>query len=231
MNRVASILIGALLATASGCGSSGGNAPTADAGAKRAEGRLVPWAVDNSWTYLVTAGSAVGAKVTTIGALESVGGTGANADKMANRVVTIKKDGKDQTVSWAADLDDKIVKYREQSYDVKTMLPTEDDFWEPFKLEADDAPEHNEEGASWLEDYEETKVPVGGTPVVQAKRDRWTLKAVAETVTVPAGTFRAVVFEKVGSSTKTFYFAPKVGKIKEEEVDQTEELVSFTLSP
>jgi hypothetical protein len=56
--------------------------------------------------------------------------------------------------------------------------------------------------------------------------------AVEEMVTVPAGTFSAVVIEKVGgTSTKRYWFARGVGKVKEQSGTQVEELTEYKLMP
>jgi DNA/RNA endonuclease G (NUC1) len=60
--------------------------------------------------------------------------------------------------------------------------------------------------------------------------ERWTVLGDDETVEVPAGTFEHVIhFQKVGSgSTKNYWYAPDVGKVKETG-SQTEELVDYHL--
>ena len=64
-----------------------------------------------------------------------------------------------------------------------------------------------------------------------AERDPWTVDAVSQMVTVPAGTFRAIVLTKAGgSSLKTYWYVPGVGKVKETG-GQTEELVSYEVRP
>ena len=62
--------------------------------------------------------------------------------------------------------------------------------------------------------------------------DTWRVVALDEMVTVPAGTFSAVVIEKVGgTSTKRYWFARGVGKVKEQSGTQLEELKSYMLMP
>jgi hypothetical protein len=221
--------LGALVLSA--CGSFDPSAtPKADAGVA-ASGPLLPWKVGNSWTYRVTDGSEVGTKVTTIGELEAVGGTGPNADKMANKVVTKKKDGTDQTISWQASTGDMVVRYREQAFHALTGLLEEEEHWDPFKLHIDGSPDHRIAYATWLEIYQETKLPVDAQPSMHEARDRWSVLSVDEEVTVPAGTFHAIVFQKAGSSTsKSYWYVPGLGKVKETG-GQIEELVTSQLMP
>ena len=223
--RFAGALAFALLLA--GCGSSGA---ATDGGTART-GPLLPWKVGNTWTYKVS-DSNVSTKVTTIGEVEAVGGAGASAEVMANKVVTSKKDGTDQTIIWGADLGDRIVRYREQDHSASTGLPTGDQYWDPYKVYVDTTAEHNKSGANWLEIYMETKVPEGGpAEMTVEKRDLWTVIGDKESVTVPAGQFDAVVFQKVGGTTKSFWFVPGVGKVKETGDAQVEELISYTLAP
>lgn len=193
---------------------------------------LLPWAVGNSWTYRVTEDGEVSDKVTTIGELEPVGGDGPSAEVEAYKVVTSKKNSSDHTDSWQAADGDRVLRYREQSFSASTGDLELDEYWEPYKLHVDWSAEHLVEGASWLEEYEETKLPVGDTESRSTRRDRWELESLAESVTVPAGTFdNAVVFRKIGSgSLKVYWYVPGVGKVKETG-GQTEELMDYELAP
>jgi hypothetical protein len=192
-------------------------------------GPLLPWAVGNSWTYRVTEDGMVSDKVTTIGDLEPVGGEGVNAELSAYKVVTTKKNGQDHTDSWQAPDGDRVLRYREQAFSASTGELELDEYWDPYKLHVDGSAEHLVEGSSWLEEYEETKFPVGDTESTSTRRDRWSVKSLSESVTVPAGTFDAVIFQKVGAgSLKTYWYVPGVGKVKETG-GQTEELMEYEL--
>jgi hypothetical protein len=193
-------------------------------------GPLLPWKVGNRWTYRVTEEGNVSTKETTVGEPEPVGGTGPSQALLANKVVTLKG-AMDKTVSWQASMDVGVVRYREQSFRASTGALELEEHWEPHKLHLDMLPEHLVVGASWLEVYQETKQAPGSQPVTTTARDRWTVLADGESVTVPAGTFRALVLRKAGSSTtKTYWYVRGVGKVKETG-GQTEELVSFELVP
>lgn len=234
----------ALLLMATACGSSdptvdpgtGGTAggapdagqpPLADAGERES---FLPWQEGNSWTYQVTDDGQTFSKVTTVGPVETVGGAGPNKAERANRVVTEK--GDDQTLSWQVAEGDRVLRYREQSFSVSTGDLALEEHWDPYKIHFDGSPEHTRSGASWLESYDETKLPVGGMPQTASVNDRWTILSVDQSVTVPAGTFRTVVVQKVSSSgsIKTYYYARGVGKVKEEG-SQVEELSSYEVAP
>jgi hypothetical protein len=199
-----------------------------DGGSTPADGSFFPLVPGNSWTFRVTDGAAVSMKTQVIGDLEEVGGTGPNSDATAYRATTTKADGGDMTVSWQAEVDDKIVRYREQAFASAGGALELEEYWDPYKLRVDMAEEHLEEGATWTETCDETKLPVGMAPSTATVSESWRVVAVDEPVTVPAGTFDALVVEKVGSSTKRYWFVRGVGKIKETGT-QTEELASYEL--
>lgn len=195
---------------------------------------LLPWNAGNTWTYEVTKDGVTTIKTTTVGDLEEVGGMGPNMDLMAYFVVTAKgADLMDRTESWqAADPENplRIVRFRERAFGAMTGNLELEEHWDPAKLHIDGSAERTTAGASWLEDYEETKLAPGLSPTTHAVRDRWTVIADDETVEVPAGTFENVIhFRKAGgSSTKEYWYARGVGKLKETG-SQLEELTAFEL--
>ncbi len=197
-------------------------------GASKADGALLPMAEGNSWSYQVTEDGVVTTKTTTVGALEAVGGSGPHKDEQAFKVTTMKKDGTDKTESWQYAEAERVLRYRELSYSASTGELSLEEHWDPDKLHVDWTAEHTAEGASWLEIYEETKLPTGGTESTAESRDRWTVQEVGAEITVPAGTFDdAIVFTKAGGSTsKTYWYVPGVGKVKESG-GQVEELTDW----
>lgn len=187
----------------------------------------LPMSTGVRWTYQVTDNGVVTRKVTTVGPLEAVGGTGPNQDVMAYRVTTEKNDGVDETVSWQNRVGDLAVRYREQSFGPSGLELEE--HWEPYKLRLDETDARLEAGQSWQERYSETKLAVNQAPVTANRTEQWVIVALDESVTVPAGTYDCLVVEKTStSSTKRYWFARGVGKVKETG-GQTEELVSVEL--
>lgn len=210
-----------------GAGGGGGGTPGP-------EGALLPWVQGNKWTYRITKDGVVSVKTTTIGELEVVGGEGPNAEKMAYHVVTAKgTDLKDRTESWQAvdpDNEDRVVRYREQSFNATSGELELEEHWDPWKLHIDGSADRTVKEATWLEDYNETKAEVGLSPSNHDVRERWTVLDDDATVEVPAGTFEHVIhFQKVGASTsKEYWYLRGVGKLKETG-SQTEELVEYSL--
>jgi hypothetical protein len=191
--------------------------------------RYLPLTVGASWTFdvtdLRTPGTPAVQKANTVEAYENVGDR--KDGTMAFRIRTEKTNG--ATVSWQEDRCTSIVRHREKSFDSAEVLES-DQFYMPSKLRVSEDPAHLVAGASWGVTYDEVEVdPVSGEATV-SKSETWSVVAVGEQVTVPAGTFTAVQFRKVtsGEADKRFWFAAGVGKIKEEG-EQREELRAFEL--
>lgn len=204
--------------------------PQSDASTALPTGPLLPLKEGHRWTYRVTGGEGVSTKITTVGALEPVGGSGPFATTMAHRVVTRKGDV-DETISWQKLEGDKVVRYREQAFGAMSKQLSLEEHWEPAKLRVDWSPAHLVKGARWMEPYMETKTTPGQPPETRSLVDQWVVDGVDVPVKVPAGEFRAVVLIKTGAtSQKTYWFVPGVGKVKETG-GQMEELVEFQAAP
>lgn len=195
-------------------------------------GALLPWKTGNTWTFKVTSNDGiVTEKVTTVGPLEPVGGTGPHRDVMAHKVVTEKADGADETHSWQGVDGLKIVRYREQAFDMAGGVVELEEHWSPYKLRVDSSEARTKVGPTWVEAYDETKIVGGVMDGPYERRDLWLTASASETVVVPHGTFsNAVVLTRTGGSTKTYHFVRGVGKVKEVG-GQMEELVAYTLMP
>lgn len=231
------LLLSTVALALSGCGSSdpaNNDGAGGDGAGAKPEGPLLPWAVGNKWTYRVTKDGVTGLKTTTIGDLEAVGGDGPHAELMAYHVTTAKGDDlNDHTESWQAPSEDepnRILRYREESYDATSGDLELTEFWDPAKLHIDGTAARTVKDASWLETYQETKLEVGLSPATHEVRERWTVLDDDATVEVPAGKFEHVIhLQKVGSSSsKEYFYLRGVGKLKETG-SQTEELSDYEL--
>lgn len=195
---------------------------------------LLPWTEGNSWTYRVTKNGTATEKTTTVGALETVGGMGPSAKLKANHVTTAKGAGaNDRSESWQApdaQNPDRILRYRELTYDPATGNLQDDVYCDPPKLHIDGSPEHTVKGATWKEQYTESTLTVGMPVTSHAVSETWTVVSASETLKVVAGTFTNVIhFRKVGAaSTKDYWYARGVGKLKETGT-QVEELTAYSL--
>jgi hypothetical protein len=188
--------------------------------------RYLPLAVGATWTFRVTplTGTAV-TKTSTVEAIEDVGGSKAGIS--AFRVRTGKIDG--ATVSWQEDRCTSITRHREKTFDLANLQQV-DTFYVPDKIRIDETAAHVALGATWPVTYSEVTTDAANVTTMIAKDETWTVEAIAESVTVPAGTFTALKLHKVtsGAADKRFWFVKGVGKVKETG-DQTEELMSYTL--
>jgi hypothetical protein len=210
-----------------GTGGGGGGAGGADTRP------LLPLAPGNYWIYVVTDPSGVSTpKTQTVMAEEPVGGTGPNSTKLAFRMVTTKgTDGTDETISWQTRIGTRVIRYREQSFGATSNALVLEEHWDPAKLRVDESPERTVAGATWLEMDLETKLPVGGTPTTAEVRERWTVTAERQAVTVRGQSYEVMIVSKAGASQKTYWWARGIGKVKELGPNQTEELMTYEVAP
>jgi len=243
------ILAVSLALALAGCG---GTEPSTDGDGSTETGPLLPLAVGNVWEYRVTAtDGTITKKRTTVLDKEVVGGSGPYAALMAFKVVTRKgpdldsETDLDKTESWqgpasecsscGADVSrdpERILRYRELSYGAMTHLLQLEEFWEPPRIHIDGTAEHTASGALWIETYMETKLPTGAAPIPAAKeQDLWQVSSPSEAITVPKGTFaHSVHLTKTAGSVKEYWYQRGVGKLKETGDNQTEELMSYSVT-
>ena len=187
------------------------------------KGPLLPLVKGNTWTYRVTDGDQVTEKTVTVGESQRIGGSGPNADERAFLVTSEREST--TTLSFMASLDGRIVRYRDQELSGDQV--DSDTSFSPHRLYIDGTDEHTREGASWPEEFEGTVSKPGKADETSTEREVWTVTATAEEVTVPAGTFRALVVTKAGGTKlKTYWYVRGLGKVKEIG-GQIEELLEF----
>jgi hypothetical protein len=221
-------LLGALapgLLALVGCGS----AEPKDATGSMAGGdSYLPLATGNSWSYVVTdqENDETSTKTQTVQEREPVPG---RDGIVAYRMRT--ENGGLATVSWQDERDLEVIRYFEQSLDFDGNV-TVTESYEPHKLRVDQKPEHTAAGATYSQEYTETHVNMLDQLTTElVKQEQWTVEAVAEVVTVPAGTFECLRLRRSGDPTqpiKTFFFARGIGKIRETG-GQIEELSSYQI--
>lgn len=178
-------------------------------------GRYIPLAVGAGWTwqgYDTLSGSS-GITDSRVEALETL--TGAKAGVSAYRIRSVTLSG--STVNWQQDTGTSIVRHREEFFDVTGTLKSDHQFT-PEKVRLDENPARTVLGASWTEAYSDTVTAPLAQPAASATVT-WTVEAVDEMITVPAGTFSCLRVHSVDSAPggydSTFWFARNVGKVKE----------------
>jgi hypothetical protein len=190
--------------------------------------RLFPLAVGNKWSYKITEpGKPDKVKDATVEAFEDIPG---KPGVKGFRLRSEKLSG--ATVSWQQDTCDTVIRFREHSFDAANVFLTDQTFV-PSKLRVDETAAHTAAGAAWLVSYSEVELnKITGATKSVSKDENWSVVSVAESVTVPSGTYTALHLKKVtsGAADKDFWFVKGIGKVKETG-GQTEELVSFTVKP
>jgi hypothetical protein len=216
------VTLATILLTLAGCGSEEpkGASPASTSGS------YLPLATGNSWSYSVIDHDTdeTFVKTQTVEDREPVPG---NEGTLAYRLRTQR--GGLATVSWQDDRQGEIVRYLEHSLDFSGNV-TVIESYVPYKLRVDQREENTTAGAAFVQTYTETHTDVAvAATIEQVKQEQWTVEAVDEPVTVPAGTFPCLRLRRSGDPTqpvKTFFFSRGVGKVKEMG-GQLEELVSY----
>ncbi len=204
-------------------------ATDAPAGGCPTTGRYLALATGRTWTYRVTdvATGAVKTKSQVVGPLENI--TAIHAGVMAYRVTTTQPGG--TTESWQEDTGSAIRRHKEND---NTGAASSSTRFDPYRTRVDELPAHLITGAQWSESYTELTTITGMAPTTAAKTERWNVIAVDEPLTVPAGTFCTLHLHRVSTvgglpgSDKEYWFARRVGKIKESGMAQIEELTAHT---
>lgn len=185
----------------------------------------MPLATGNTWTFRVV-DPEVSTKTQTVGDLEDVGGM--HAGTQAFRMTTTKPNG--EVLSWQADTGTGVVRYAEQDNSGTNTTAEE---YTPFRTRVDESDLHTAQGAMWTEDYTEHVSENGGAVTTTSKSETWTVMAVDELVTVPAGEFCALHLRRtstaggIDGSDKSYWFVRGVGKVKEVSAGRTETLESY----
>jgi hypothetical protein len=206
-----------------GAGTSGASGPdpgvyTAKQAAK--SNRYLPLSVGARWGWRVSdaASGATGMTQSWVEALETLTGTknGISAYRVRSTTLT------GGTLNWQQDTGTTVVRHREQFSDLTGALKSSFEM-APSQVRLDEAPAHLIAGATWKENITLTRTLPGAAPVTAAVVVTWTVDAVAESVTVPAGTFSCLRVHRVEPPSaadptggdNVFWFARGVGKVKE----------------
>ena len=193
------------------------------------KGPLLPLAPGNTWTYLVKKQGEESTKVLRVESEEEIGGEGPSSGVVAFKI-SATKDDKPDAVTFEALEGKRVVRYLEREISGKTGDVKSEQSWDPPRLQVDGSSAHTVAGASWVETYAETKVEDGNDETSE-ESDTWSVDAVDEIVTVPAGTFKALVLRRQGGGkAKTLWFVKGVGKVKEDG-DELEELIDYEVAP
>jgi hypothetical protein len=172
-----------------------------------------PLSVGASWTYQVTTGTGVvGQYHTTVEAMDQ----SPSAGKPSFRIRYELPEG--VKLQWDVPNGSSVIRYEEQTLDASGNL-TASRVYSPSALVVDESAQHLVAGATWTEMYGQVKTPSKKGKMTQ-ETVNWTVQAVGESVTVPAGTFSCLKLQRIHSSSnnptpEVTWYAPGVGKVKE----------------
>jgi len=231
------LLGGAALATACG-GSDGGAggadaAPVADGGGGADggevspcgfEGRYLPYQPGYQWSYRVT--NLGTPDVTTKNQVLT-----AETDAQLGPVIvqtTTKATG--STVSALKRVADSVLRLRQEDLDAAGGLK-QTTVYDPGQNRLDEAAENLVVGATWDDNYTVTVTDPAGTVLsTGARTDRWEVLGIDVACSSPLGDFQCLQVRRQriagGISDKQFFYAKGIGKVKEVNANQVEELIS-----
>ncbi len=187
----------------------------------------MPLAVGNWWRYRVVEGQGGRAETKTIAIDALAPMTGEKAGVVAYRLR--REDSGGGATRWLRDRGDAIVWDGDVWYASDGAIRSSRTF-QPHRMRAPEDCARTTVGASWQEHYDRVDVSPGGERKVTPQIETWTVVAV-ERVTVPAGTFDALRINRRNAAERidsTYWFAPGVGKVKEDSPPkESEELIAF----
>lgn len=208
--------------TGTGTGTGGTGAP-----AMPTTGPYQPLTVGATWTYKVDDKGVKYDKVNLVEALEDVGGQ--HAGVMAYRVRTTVPS--ESQLTWYQVSGTQVLRLRDQDLDMTSGAVKSEDWYVPSRLRVDESPDKMMVGATWTLMYMDMHTSLTKGSSTTSETDGWKVEAIDETVTVPAGSFLALRLTHVDQSdgsTKSYWFARGVGKVREATTaGHIEELASY----
>lgn len=229
-------LLALLAIGSSGCGGGGSGTTTppisdADAGPPQiTSGPYQPLTVGSTWTYHVDDQGTVYDKQSSVDAYEDMGGD--IAGTMGYKVRETVKAAIQLT--WYEQTMTDVRRHHDQLSDT-TGRQLSDEWYSPYLLRVDEAPEHLQAGANWSITYSKTKTTSSKPTETSNQIESWKVEAVDTVTAVPAGTFNALKVTRTDpadGSVKTQWFVRGVGKVRERTgAGHFEELTAYTIAP
>ena len=193
-------------------------------------GPYQPLTVGTTWTYHVDDQGVVYDKNSSIDALEDMGGPAAGT--MGYKMTETVKSSIQST--WYEQTATDVRRHHDTMSDTAGRLLS-DEWYSPYLLRVDEAPDHLTAGASWTINYTNTKTTSSKPTTMNNHAETWTVDGVDVVTAVPAGTFNALKITRTDTSdgsTKTQWFVRGVGKVRERTAaGHFEELTAFTIAP
>jgi hypothetical protein len=201
-------------------GSGGGDGDAGDQNPCGFEDRYLPYQVGYQWTYRVT--DILTGDTTTKAQVVTAGSAGGLVQ------TTTKATG--STVSTLEISGDAVVRLQQEDFDQVGALERTT-VYAPGQTRLDEAADQITVGAVRDDDYTATITQaVGGAQTMENRTDHWEVLGVDVECSSPLGTFRCLHLKRTrtvgGVSTKEFFYARGIGKVKEVNPNQLEELVA-----
>jgi hypothetical protein len=226
--------VAVVTACLAGCGGGNDMPPptgTVDAGPPMTtSGPYQPLTVGSTWTYRVDDQGFQYDKTSTVESLEDMGG--AKAGTTGYRVRENVKSA--MQLTWYDQSGTEVRRHHDQFFDDQNRMLS-DEWYSPFMLRVDEAPEHMQMGAAWSIDFVNTKTTSDKPTAMLNHTESWKVDGVDVVVGVPAGSFYSLQVTRtdVGDgAVKTMWFVKGVGKVKElTNAGHLEELTSYNIAP
>ncbi len=220
--RIKGVFLSMAVLALTSCGDDGGGG--GDGSVCGFEDRYLPYQAGYSWTYRVT--DLVSGQTPT--KTQSVA---METDATLGEVfvqTTTKATG--STISALKRQGDAVVRLRQEDLTMTGVLERTT-LYDPGQNRLDEAADKLVLGAEWDDNYSVTVTDaLGGAPVVTARTDHWTVLGVDVDCSSPLGSFQCLHVRRQrvvgGVSDKEFFFAKGIGKVKEANVNQIEELIA-----
>lgn len=188
------------------------------------EDRYLPYQPGYQWTYRVT--DLGNPEVTT----KSQALTMETDPDLGPVIVQTTTKGTGTTISALKRVADSVLRLRQEDRDTLGALERTTTY-DPGQNRLDEAAEHLVLGAEWDDVYTVTVADAAGAPVSSGERtDHWEVLGIDVECSSPLGDFTCLHLRRQrtagGISDKQFFYAKGIGKVKEVNANQIEELVS-----
>lgn len=195
----------------------------------------LPLAVGNWWEYRMVEPETQRAqpknKKLVIDLFGDVGGLKAGTQGFRMR----REDALGSSVRWLGKEGDVVAWLHDEWMDASGTV-TKSQYYQPYRTRLDETPAHLVNEAEWTEEYDDIGIDptTGEAKVPKHVQVTWTVEALDEAITVPAGSFNCLRLRRRNRQSattyedQTYWFARGVGKVREDSPPaEHEELIAY----
>lgn len=185
-------------------------------GGRATSDSYLPFAVGNSWDYLVDELDGLPPAIKAQTYTEMI-----TPDQQTGPVIVqVTNNNNGRTESWFQQQGTRIVRLRQQDFDLANNLERTT-YYRPYRLRLDETPERLETGATWTENYvREERDPLDRIVEEETTSEEWSVVSGDIACPEPWTQLRCVHIRRRtitgGVSLKDYWFARGYGKIREE---------------